>query len=94
MMAKAAEERFGDNEAPGKVQVEFVGEPPYHREFLTSHTIPRGKDTVFTRDGLIKADVPRDLVWHKEKGWMLEVDNTDTDLLAALKTQPFLKVHE
>lgn len=86
-------------EEPQYVVVEYVGEPPYYREFLTSHTIqassadPEDKTEKlsFAGQGI---EVPENLVWHKDTGWKVKVPADLTDLLEGLRAQPFLKVHD
>lgn len=86
-------------EAKNIVLVEYVGEPPYGREFITSHTIhkssadPKHKTEKlsFAGQGI---EVPEDLVWHKDTGWMVEVPADQTDLVEGLRAQPFLKVRD
>jgi hypothetical protein len=81
------------------VVVEYVGEPPYGREFLTSHTIQkssadpkhRTERLSFAGQGI---EVPEDLVWSKENSWKVKVDASLTDLLEGLRAQPFLKVRD
>jgi len=88
-----------DVESPQWVTVEYVGHPPYGREFHSSHTIqkssadPKHKTERLSFAGL-GVEVPEDLVWRKETGWIVKVDASLTDLLDALRTQPDLKVHE
>jgi hypothetical protein len=93
MTAQQRKEAATEEAAPATVTVEYIGSPPYGTEFHTSHTIHKGKATKFTNDGLT-ADVPRDLVWHKSNGFKLDIPADETELLEALRTQPFLKVHE
>jgi uncharacterized NAD-dependent epimerase/dehydratase family protein len=84
---------------PEYVVVEYVGEPPYGREFHTSHTIEKSSGVLghkterksFAGKGI---EVPQDLVWHKDTGWIVKIDPSLTDLIEALRTQPFLKVHD
>lgn len=84
---------------PATVTVEYVGEPPYGREFITSHTIhkssadPKHKTEKlsFAGQGI---EVPEDLVWHKDTGWMVQVPADQTDLIEGLRAQSFLKVRD
>jgi hypothetical protein len=86
-------------EEPQYVVVEYVGHAPYGREFITSHTIQRssaepGHKTErlsFAGQGI---EVPEDMVWHKDTGWVVKVDSSLTDLIEALRTQPDLKVRD
>lgn len=93
----AAKTTEAEDEDAGYVTVEYVGEPPYHREFLTSHTIHKspatgkGSDLSFAGQEI---DVPQDLVWHRDTGWKLKVDASLTELIDGLRTQPFLKVRD
>lgn len=81
------------------VVVEYVGHQPFGREFHSSHTIEKSSAKLgapserksFAGQGI---EVPEDLVWSKDTGWIVKVDRSLTDLLAALRTQPDLKVHE
>lgn len=85
--------------APATVVVEYIGEPPYYTEFISSHTIhassadPEDKTEKrsFAGEGI---EVPEDLVWSKATGWKVKVDASLTDLLEGLRRQPFLKVHD
>lgn len=94
--AKRSEAEAEDEDA-GYVTVEYVGEPPYYTEFLTSHTIykspatGKGSDRSFAGQDI---DVPQDLVWHRDTGWTLKVDASLTELLDGLRAQPFLKVRD
>jgi hypothetical protein len=99
--AEEAAQNAADNatEAPEYVEVEYVGEPPYGREFLTSHTIQKSsadpkhktEKLSFAGQGI---EVPEDLVWHKDTGWTVQIRADQTALLEALRTQPFLKVRD
>jgi hypothetical protein len=96
-----ADERLEElrEEAKNMVLVEYVGEPPYYREFMTSHTIhkssadPKHKTEKlsFAGQGI---EVPQDLVWSADKDWMVQVPADQTALLEGLRKQPFLKVRD
>jgi hypothetical protein len=81
------------------VTVEFVGMPPYGREFVTSHTIERSSGKIgtaserksFAGQGI---EVPQDLVWDASNGYKVKVDASLVDLIEGLRSQEFLKVHE
>lgn len=101
-VAPAEDGGSGGNAEPAEpeyVTFEYVGEPPYGREFLTSHTIHKSSATPgaktehlsFAGEGI---EVPHDLVWSKANGWKVKVDASLTDLVEGLKRQPFLKVAE
>lgn len=85
------------DQEPQYVVVEYVGHPPYGREFHTSHTIfkspaeGRNEHLSFAGQGI---DVPENLVWSKETGWKVKIDASLTDLIEALRTQPDLKVRD
>jgi hypothetical protein len=86
-------------QAKDTVTVEYVGEPPYYREFITSHTIQKSsaepghktEKLSFAGQGI---EVPKDLVWHKDTDWVVEVPADQTDLIEGLRKQPFLKVRD
>lgn len=85
--------------AKDTVTVEYVGEAPYFREFITSHTIqkssadPKHKTERLSFGGQ-GIEVPEDLVWHKDTDWVVEVPADQTDLIEGLRKQPFLKVRD
>lgn len=86
-------------EEPQYVVVEYVGYPPYGREFHTSHTIQKSSaDPKHKTERLSFAgrgiEVPEDLVWSAENDWKVKVDASLTDLVEGLRTQPDLKVHD
>lgn len=86
-------------QAKDTVTVEYVGEAPYYREFLTSHTIQKssavkGHKTEHLSFGGQGIEVPEDLVWHKDTDWVVEVPADQTDLIEGLRKQPFLKVRD
>lgn len=88
-----------DEDAPAVVVFEYVGEEPYGTEFLTSHTIrkssaDKGDPTEHRSFRGQGVEVPEDLVWHKDTGWIVSVDASLTKLIEALKTQPYLKVRD
>lgn len=99
--AEAAEHRLEElrEEAKSLVLVEYVGEPPYGREFISSHTIHKSSATLghkteklsFAGQGI---EVPEDLVWSKTNNWMVQVPADQTDLIEGLRAQPFLKVRD
>jgi hypothetical protein len=87
-----------EEQEPATVVVEYVGEPPYGREFLASHTIykssaVKGHKTEHLSFGGQGIEVPEDLVWSKDNNWKVKVDAGLTDLIDGLRRQPFLKVH-
>lgn len=94
--SKAKEEAPAE---PTYVTVEFVGEPPYGREFISQHTIEKSSGTPghkterlsFAGQGI---EVPEDLVWSKANGYKVLVNSELTGLIEGLRSQPFLKVHE
>jgi hypothetical protein len=95
----ALPETAEDQQEPKYVTFEYVGEQPYGREFLASHTIykssaVKGHKTEHLSFGGQGIEVPEDLVWSKENDWKVKVDASLTDLVEGLKRQPFLKVRD
>jgi hypothetical protein len=88
-----------DNAEKSMVVVEYVGEPPYFTEFLSSHTIekssadPAHKSEKLSFRGM-GIEVPQNLVWSRANGWKVKVDASLTDLIEALRSEPYLKVHD
>ena len=88
-----------ESQEPATVAFEYVGEPPYGREFITSHTIQKSsanpthktEKLSFAGAGI---EVPEDLVWSATNNWTVKVDASLTDLIEGLKRQPFLKVRD
>lgn len=97
--AAPAEEVEEASAEPTYVTVEYVGEPPYGREFISSHTIQKSSATPghkserlsFAGQGI---EVPEDLVWNAANGYKLRINAELTDLVEGLRAQPFLKVSE
>ena len=84
---------------PEYVVVEYIGHPPFGREFHSSHTIQKSSAKLGAKTEALSfagqgVEVPEDLVWSKETGWIVKLDPSLKDLIAALRTQPDLKVHE
>lgn len=84
---------------PEFVTFEYVGEPPYGREFISSHTIQKssaepGHKTEHLSFAGQGVEVPQDLVWSKANGYKVRVDASLTALVEALKSEPYLKVRE
>lgn len=82
-------------EARKEVLVEFIGTPPYGREFITAHTIEKspatGKNEHLSFAGM-GVDVPKTLVWSGLNNYMIGIE--PGPLLEALRTQPYLKIHD
>jgi hypothetical protein len=98
-VAQEAPESASEPSEPQYVVVEYVGHEPYGREFIASHTIQKSSaDPKHKTERLSFAgqaiEVPEDLVWHKDTGWVVKVDSTLTELIEALRTQPDLKVRD
>lgn len=94
-----APEEQNEEEGPQFVRVEYIGHPPFGREFHSSHTIQKSSATPGAKTEKLSfagqgVEVPEDLVWSKDTGWVVLVDANLTTLLDALRTQPDLKVHE
>jgi hypothetical protein len=70
--------------------IEYMGDPKYGVEFLTSHTITRQQ----AKEGQWQVELPGDLVWEKRRGgaykdrMLVPVKDIPAAALAALENEP------
>lgn len=95
------EEAAPTEEAPRRVRMRYVGVPPYGTEFLTQHSVD--KDDVraaLLRTGMDEDDVKervrsvKPVVWHRDRGFVAEVQDLPQEFQDLLANDPSWKTVE